>query len=114
MDNDGVVSIDTTGRTHKIQLGTASVEGEIPPSEQAKVSYVIKNFLGKSAQELEAITTLDYAAVNILKGKAGDEQIIEQVLRIKGSKFQREYLSEELELLKREGFVGCLTGIAAG
>ena len=54
---------------------------------------------------VEALTTLDYAATTILKGKCSDEDIINEVVKIKGKKFPREYLSRELVTLKQTGYI---------
>ena len=74
-------------------------------TDSSVVNYVLDNFLGKTALELEALTTLDYAATTILKGKCSDEDIVNEVVKIKGEKFPKEYLSRELVTLKQTGYI---------
>lgn len=108
LENMGVIEIDTSGMTHVIKPGENPIgdEGnELAQDVQEKINYVIDHFLGKSALELEAITTLDYAATQILDETASDEDIIEQVIKIKGTKFSKEYLKKELKLLKETNYL---------
>ncbi len=44
--------------------------------DEEKVNFVLKNFIEKSAYELEAITTLDYVATFMLGEVHSDSQII--------------------------------------
>lgn len=99
------VDIDTSGMTHIIRLGNEPISGELPTQEQEQVAFVLENFMKKAPLELEAITTLDYAATKILKGTPTDEQIIAQVRQIKGSKFTIEYLTAQLGVLKQTGYL---------
>jgi len=73
--------------------------------DEEKVNFVLKNFIEKSAYELEAITTLDYVATFMLGEVHSDSQIIEEVKKIKGSKFKEDYLKQQLEILKKCGYV---------
>ena len=100
LENYGIIDIDTTGTTHIIKLGNNHFKGELNSNEQEKVDYVLDHFLGKTALELEAITTLDYAANTILKESSREDEIIKQVIKIKGTKFNEDYLKEELKILK--------------
>lgn len=94
------LNIDTSGSTHIIRLGDIAIEGTLDAQEQQKVDFVMENFSKKSAHELEAITTVDYVATTMLKGKGSDQEIINKVKQIKGSKFSQEYLSDCLDILK--------------
>ena len=55
----------------------------------------------ESAHELEAITTIDYVAVEMLKNQGNDRKVIDKVQQMKGTKFSREYLFDCLKSLKR-------------
>lgn len=94
------LSIDTSGTTHIIHLGDVKVEGKLEKKEQEKVDFVLENFSKKSAHELEAITTIDYVAVTMLKRQGTDQEIINKVQQIKGTKFSQEYLIDCLNTLK--------------
>lgn len=101
LESYDMVRIDTNRSTHTIHLGDASIDGVLEQDIQEKVDFVLENFSTKTALELEAITTVDYVATMLLKGHATDEQVIEKVKRIKGSKFTSEYLQDSLEILKK-------------
>ena len=55
--------------------------------------------------ELEALTTLDYAANNLMKNDISDEKIVKQVKEIKGTKFTEEVLYKELQILKKYDYL---------
>lgn len=99
------LSIDTNGTTHIIRLGNSPIDGELDADDQNKVNFVMEKFSSKSAHELEAITTLDYVATVILKGSGTDEQIVDKVMQIKGSKFSSSYLSDSLSVLKQNSYL---------
>lgn len=93
--------IDTSGVTHIIRLGDSQISGSLDKEDQEKVDYVLDHFITKSAHELEAITTLDYVATKMLKGNGTDQEIIDKVKQIKGTKFSLEYLANGLNTLKQ-------------
>ena len=99
------LNIDTSGSTHIIHLGTTPIEGMLEEQDQKTVDFVLENFATKSAHELEAITTLDYVATEMLKGLGKDDDIIEKVKQIKGSKFSKEYLADSLSILKQFSYI---------
>lgn len=101
LENYGFIEIDTSSMTHVIKSGNVRPEGTLLEEEQRIVDEIIQTFASKTALELEAITTLDYAATTILNSEASDDDIVEQVLRIKGGKFTREYLKRELDILQK-------------
>lgn len=105
LESYGKITIDTNGRTHVIRLGEAPIQGKLKDEEQEKVDFVIKQFIDKTAQELEAITTIDYVATKMLKNAGSDEEIIDKVKKIKGEKFSQEYLQEGLQKLKKLEYV---------
>lgn len=73
--------------------------------DQQKVDFVLQNFSSKSALELEAITTIDYVAVVMLKRHGSDREVLDKVQEIKGTKFSREYLVDNLNILKQFNYV---------
>lgn len=95
------LNIDTSGSTHIIRPGEVAIEGDLDEQDQQKVDFVMDNFSSKSAHELEAITTIDYVATAMLKRKGSDQEVIDKVKQIKGSKFSQEYLFDCLHTLKR-------------
>lgn len=99
------LNIDTSGTTHIINLGNVPIVGTLDDEQQKKVDFVLDYFLEKSAHELEAITTIDYVAVEILKSKGDDNEVIDTVQQIKGAKFSREFLVDSLETLKRLKYI---------
>lgn len=105
LDSLDKLEINTSGRTHLIHLGSSPIEGELEKDDQEQVDFVLENFSSKTAHELEAITTLDYVAVTMLKGHGRDDEIVDRVKQIKGSKFEEQYLWDELQILKQYNYV---------
>lgn len=99
------LNINTSSTTHIIHLGEVPIDGTLDEEQQKKVDFVLDNFSTKSAHELEAITTIDYVAVEMLKSKGNDKEIIDKVQQIKGTKFSREYLADSLKTLKRLNYI---------
>lgn len=93
--------IDTSGITHVIRLGDNPISGNLEEQDQEKVDFVLDHFIMKTAHELEAITTLDYVATEMFGGNGKDQQIIDKVKQIKGTKFSAEYLADGLNTLKQ-------------
>ena len=105
LESLGAIEIDTSGMTHVIKEGKHLIEDCLERADADIVNFVLDNFLGKTTLELEALTTLDYAATVILKNEYSDKDIIEQVAKIKGSKFNSEYLARELAVLRNTGYI---------
>lgn len=105
LESYNIIEIDTSGMTHIIKKGSELVSEKLEKTDEDHVNYVLENFLERSALELEAITTLDYAATRILSKGATDKDIIRQVIKIKGSKFNERYLEQELKVLKETGYL---------
>ncbi len=101
LENYDQLRIDTSGITHIIRLGDNPILGTLEKKDQETVDFVLAHFITKSAYELEAITTLDYVATKMFDGKGLDQQIIDKVKQIKGTKFSVEYLANELNTLKQ-------------
>lgn len=102
MENYDMVSIDTSGQTHSIHLGSVPIEGELEAKDQEIVDYIMTTFASKSAYELEAITTLDYVFSFLLSGHATDAEVINKVEQIKGSKFTSAFLADSFKILKEK------------
>lgn len=105
LENKNIIQIDTTKPTHYIKMQRRLEDKRLEDMEQEKVTYILERFIKMTASELEAITTIDYTANNLVPEKATDEQIINEVKKIKGNKFSEALLYNDLELLKREGFI---------
>ena len=108
LESDDVIEIDAgRGMTHVIKFcGTdEEIADALTPAEQEQISFVLKNFGAKSPLELEALTTLDYAANNLMKNDISDEKIVKQVKEIKGTKFTEEVLYKELQILKKYDYL---------
>lgn len=105
MENKNIIQIDTSKPTHYIKMQEELNDKKLVDTEQEKVAYILEKFITMSASELEAITTIDYTANNLVSQNATDEQIISEVRKIKGNKFSEELLYKDLNLLKREGFI---------
>lgn len=97
--------IDTSGTTHTIHLGTVEIDGVLESVDQVQVDEVLANFSTKTAYELEAITTIDYVASVLLKQHGSDQEIINKVRQIKGTKFSEEYLQNGLKILKQFKYI---------
>lgn len=95
------LSIDTSGVTHVIRLGDIPISGALTNEDQQKVDFVLDHFVKKTAHELEAITTLDYVATVMFRGQGTDQQIIDKVKQIKGTKFSIDYLTDGMNTLKQ-------------
>lgn len=108
LENEEVIDIDTTGRTHTVSvIDLSKCEGSGLSAEDRKtVDQVIEIFGNKSAFELEGITTLDYVACKLTDGdRKSDIDIINGVKRIKGTKFSDTQLNQYLETLKEYSYL---------
>ena len=112
-ESEDIIEIDTSGVTHKINISkNIPVEYketinhyEFSSNDKEKVNFVLENFINRSAFELEAITTLDYVATVMSNKAQSDSQVIEEVKKIKGSKFKEDFLKQQLAFLKKCGYV---------
>lgn len=106
LESKDIISIDTSGKTHKISMnGMESNKYEYTDEEKEIVEFVLSKFSYKTALELEALTTIDYVFENLLEETKTDEDIIEGVIKIKGSKFKRDFLQSEIEILREYEFI---------
>lgn len=108
LESEDMIEIDADhGMTHVIKFcGTdEELENALTAEEQDTVDNVLAVFGKKTALELEAMTTLDYAATTLLKSVADDKKIIEQVKQIKGSKFSDRDLKKGLCVLKEYQYI---------
>lgn len=106
LEGSEILDIDTSRMKHVISMGEKKVvNNNLEKEEIEKVKFVLDNFCCMSALELEAITTLDYVATTLLKNIATNDEIIEDVKKIKGTKFKDDYLDEKLNVLKEFGFL---------
>lgn len=108
LESEDMIEIDANhGMTHIIKFCGIGEELDdaLTAEEQDTVNEVLSVFGKKTALELEALTTLDYAATALLKSAADDEKIIAQVKQIKGSKFSDRQLNQELGVLKEHQYL---------
>lgn len=102
----GVLDIVIEGATHKIKAKSPNGDLSGLTSEEARIVEEIKrDFADKAALELEAMTTLDYVAHTLLDDRGDMEQVVQEVKKIKGDKFEVPRLRQEYEELKEAGFV---------
>jgi len=103
LESDEIIHINTTGRTHTVSVIDVSKCGgeELSSEEKDTVEYVISRFGDKTAIELEGIATLDYVACNLAgSDRKSDNDIVDGVKRIKGTKFSDSQLYQYLEIMK--------------
>lgn len=106
LDVMGIISIDTSGRTHKISLGnTPNEDHGLTESEKETAQSVLNTFFGKTPYELEALATMDYVANSLLKGNYTDEMIVSKFKEIKGDKFDQNIIADSIAELKKDGFL---------
>lgn len=106
LESEGYISIDTSGPTHIIKLGSEVVpDTSLTAQEKEIAKGVLEVFEHRSPSELEALTTMDYIANFILSKEATEEDIISKFKEIKGTKFSQNTIDntlrelEELELV---------------
>lgn len=104
LEAQGIAQIDTSESTHTIRVSKEQDE-EVIMKEMSIVQNVLDSFGNDSAFDLEAITTLDYAANSLLHGRGTDEEIIDEVKKIKGRKFSDCQLKRDLQLLHNQNFL---------
>lgn len=95
---DGIIEFDYSGCSHLMSIDEKNFAVEPEGlSEQAlrKIDEVIAHFKGKSASELELLTTAIYA-YNHLENKSKD-CVIEGVRKIKGLKYSEELIQDSLK-----------------
>lgn len=110
MQSLDLIDINTEGRTHEIKILKENISDfeydRLNPKEEVIVDFVLNNFATKSPLELEIISTLDYVALaESKKQKIDENEIINDVIEIKGSKFGKEQLEFGLEILKQYGYI---------
>lgn len=105
LEANDIIKINTCGLTHKISSNFTSEEDTLNASDKEILEFVLDEFANRSALELEALTTLDYIANNLLSKSATDEDIVKKAKMIKGTKFPEEYLYKELSVLREYQFL---------
>lgn len=106
MEAQNLIKITIDGLTHKISpTNSKDVPAALTPEERSLVLEVLKQFKGKTASELEALTTIDYVAHTLLNSAGDKEAVISNVIKIKGKKFSKEYLDHEYDLLRKYKYV---------
>ncbi len=109
LQNEELIEINTQGVTHTISIKDVDFNMKhLSKDEKEKVAFVLDRFGNKTALELEGITTLDFVARSLEpkgKVKVKDEEIIKEVVRIKGQKFSDEQLQSYLKELRELSFL---------
>lgn len=105
LESDGYISINATGRTHSICMGSESTSDCLTQEEKAVVKKVLCTFEHKPPMELEALSTMDYIANFILPKNSTQEDIINKFKEIKGSKFDTDTITETLKELEQLNLV---------
>lgn len=103
-ESAGLLCINTSGTTHKITM-TDTLEACLDENDTEIENYVLDNFSSFTAQELEALTTLDYVSHFMYKDSESKEQIIKLVKIIKGSKFSDDLLNQEYDILEEKKLI---------
>lgn len=104
-ESEGALMINTSGMTHCISMTNEIPEMQFDGNDLEVENRVFEMYASRSPLELEAITTIDYVAHIMLKESASKEEVIEKVMKIKGTKFRREYLIAEYDNLSRNGLI---------
>lgn len=104
-ESTGLININTNSRTHIITVVDSSkIECVLEKNELEVATAVIERFFKSKPMELEALTTIDYVANNIVK-EANPDNIISKVKEIKGTKFNDDFLMEQYNVLKELKFL---------
>lgn len=104
LEDQGIIRINSTGSTHLIEVREETDVAAIA-DDLTIITQVLDSLGEKTALDLEAITTLDYAAVFLLPKQASNSDIIREVKRIKGNKFSQTQLENDLQLLHSQNYL---------
>lgn len=104
LEFEGTIEIDDSEKTHTIKwIGERPEKNICTKEEDEKISDVLKKYGHKTPLDLEALSTMDFVANTILKGKGNKNEVLENFLKIKGKKFSsmdaRRFYSELFENL---------------
>lgn len=98
-ESKGLISITVSGSTHQISM-QEDIAYNLNEDDLCVEQNVMQNYLQFSAQELEALTTIDYVAHSIFKDSKEKDQVLEMVKFIKGDKFSANELNQKYDILK--------------
>lgn len=105
-ESENILEIDTTGVTHKIKMISNLNENYLSTHEEKVVKDIIEKYSHRSPLELEALTTTDFVACELMEdNELSIDNIICNVKRIKGSKFSKQEILECINDLKENGFI---------
>lgn len=98
LNADGVLSFNCEGNSHRIRINNHD-EMTIEPEDYLvaytdTITNVLKHFKGRSPSDLELLSTAIYA-YNHLEDKT-KESVVDGVLKIKGSKYAKNYIINSL------------------
>lgn len=106
MEAHGIINITIDHLTHAITMAdNNSCPQALNDGEKRIVDEVLNCFGERTASDLEAYTTLDYVAHTMRKDQGNEEQVIQDVLKIKSRKFSYEELKEKYETMKKLRYI---------
>ena len=102
LELEGTIEVDDSEKTHTIKWIGEKPKGTICSKEEDEIiSDVLRKYGHKTPLDLEALSTMDFVANTILKGKGNKNEILDNFLKIKGKKFSstdaRRFYSELFE-----------------
>ncbi len=114
LEMQGAIEMNVDGLTWRIHttgmsgdLAEESGYNDFGEPERAIIGYIVENFAGLSAKQLELLTTTDYVANKIGKERdtPPDTVILDGVKRIKDDKFSDEEIIDAIHELRKHGFI---------
>lgn len=106
LEVQGIINILTSKSTHEIRVvGSEQLPETLDLKEKQIVEEVLDFFGDKTASELEALTTIDYVAHTLLQNSNDMDEVLNDVVKIKGKKFKKVDLEQEYHVLQKMGFL---------
>lgn len=106
-ESENYLNINTSGMTHIINETSDFPKNSTDISDEDKnmIDEVLKKFLSKTPRDLEALTTIDYVAKHIQEDMRNENNIIKDVIKIKGDKFSEDQLKLYYSELKAASYI---------
>lgn len=98
----GLISITISGSTHLISMQAdrrEDIDGKLNENDLRIEQEVMRNYKHYSAQDLEALTTIDYVAHSMFKDCKEKDEVLKMVKFIKGDKFSDSELNQKYDIL---------------
>lgn len=91
LENEGIITVDTSKPRHVISWVNQKSEMCVLSENDKRIAAKVMNDFGKKKpRELEALSTMDFVAQNLIEDSQKSEQVIDKFIEIKGTKFSRE------------------------